>query len=95
MSRDNTITIDLTTVTSSGHLHQILIDKLDFPSWYGRNWDAFWDAITGLVDMPETLILVGWPAFQLRFPRDAYLMKKCLDDMSQQYQKLAAEVKYV
>ena len=94
MCRVDYISIDLNQVRSSEHLHQMLMEQLDFPSWYGRNWDAFWDAITGLVDMPETLEFVGWSNFQVRFPRDAHLLKTCFDRMAQQYKTLAPDVKY-
>lgn len=70
------------------------MNALDFPSWYGCNWNAFWDAITGLVEMPETLVLTGWNAFALRLPEDAKLMNECLDDMKNQYPKWAPNVIY-
>ncbi|MFE9574497.1 barstar family protein [Streptomyces sp. NPDC006692] len=32
---------------------QALEREFDFPYFYGRNWDAFWDAVTGLVEIPD------------------------------------------
>jgi ribonuclease inhibitor len=59
-TREGEVTIDLRDVDSSLELQQRLMASLDFPGWYGKNWNAFWDAITGLVDMPHRLRLVGW-----------------------------------
>ena len=94
MSRARLIEVDLRGVSTVDELHQLLLKNLNFPDWYGCNWDAFWDAITGLVGMPETLHLVGWSGFEARFPCDARIMRKCLEDMSTQYPGLASRVVY-
>ncbi|MBX9625832.1 MAG: barstar family protein [Gemmataceae bacterium] len=92
--RRRLVQIDLTGVTTPQELHLLLLNSLDFPGWYGCNWDAFWDAITGLVEMPRRLRLVGWSGFAARLPDDARLMRGCLDEMSAQYPDRAAEVEY-
>lgn len=51
MSRVQLVEIDLRAITSAEELHSLLMESLNFPGWYGANWDAFWDAITGLVEM--------------------------------------------
>ena len=45
------VIIDLKEIKSSKDLQNILMDKLGFPDFYGKNWNAFWDAITGLAEM--------------------------------------------
>lgn len=92
--RRSSIAVDFTNVDSTFQLHRLLSDALGFPSCYGNNWDAFRDAITGLVEMPEELHLIGWNIFAGRFPHDAQKMKSCLDDMARQFPGLAARVKY-
>jgi ribonuclease inhibitor len=57
--RREVVEIDLSAVTTPGELQLLLMESLDFPGWYGCNWNAFWDAITGLVAMPRRLRLVG------------------------------------
>ena len=88
------VSVDVSEIGSIDHLHEVLFRALEFPGWYGRNWDAFWDAITGLVEMPEQLQLIGWGMFAERFPRDARIMKECLDDMSNELPTLATRVSY-
>lgn len=95
MTRATLIEIDLHSVATANELHQLLMESLDFPGWYGCNWDAFWDAITGLVEMPEVLRLVGWAAFETRMPDEAKLMRECLDEMAAQFPSLAPKVDYL
>ena len=94
MSRLQTVNIDLSEVTSSAELHALLRESLGFPDWYGCNWDAFWDAITGLVQMPAQLKISGWDTLSRRLPGDAKLMQKCLADMKIEYPELASDVEF-
>ncbi len=94
MTRPQLVQIDLSGVMSTDEFHSTLSDALRFPGWYGRNWDAFWDAITGLVEMPVQLKISGWDALCKRLPNDAELMQKCLDDLSLEYPSLAPNVEF-
>jgi len=68
MPRARLVEVDLGSVKSSKELHLLLQEALEFPEWYGGNWDAFWDAITGLVEMPETLRLTAGSSSPTAFP---------------------------
>ncbi|MDP3977289.1 MAG: barstar family protein [Pseudomonas sp.] len=94
MSRAELVEIDLQAVTSAEELHSLLMVSLGFPGWYGCNWDAFWDAITGLVEMPKTLKFLGWQKLSQRLPRDAALLQECLTEMQAEYPQFAPEVVY-
>ena len=95
MNRQTLVTIDLSEINSPRQLHASLAAALAFPSMYGMNWDAFWDAITGLVDMPQQLELRGWQTFAARLPGDAALLQKILARMAQDMPALAAHVHYL
>lgn len=88
------VEIDLAGVKTPEELQSLLARSLDFPDWYGCNWNAFWDAITGLVDMPRQLRLVGWAEFVARLPEDARLLRECLEDAEADLPTLAAQVEY-
>ncbi|PHV22116.1 ribonuclease inhibitor [Janthinobacterium sp. BJB446] len=94
MNRLALVTIDLSDINSPRQLHAALAAALGFPSFYGMNWDAFWDAVTGLVDMPQQLELRGWPAFAARLPHDAAILQRILARMAQEMPDLAAQVHY-
>ncbi|MCU7645930.1 barstar family protein [Pseudomonas piscis] len=87
--------IDLSAVGSSAELHILLRDALGFPAWYGCNWDAFWDAITGLVEMPRQLSFHGGSTLSQRLPDDARLLAQCLERMHAEYPQWAPQVKWL
>ncbi|WP_198345783.1 barstar family protein [Nocardiopsis gilva] len=72
--------IDLGGVADARDLHLLLKQALDFPWFYGKNWDAFWDAITGLVELPAAIRFTGWRHLEAVSPRDARMLRQCLDD---------------
>jgi ribonuclease inhibitor len=74
--------IDLARVASVGELHERLAAAFAFPSYYGANWDAFWDCLRdpGQSSMPAKVVLNGWRDFEGRFPRDAKILKAQIED---------------
>lgn len=89
-----TVEIDLNTVHSVEELHVVFQERFQFPSFYGRNWDAFWDSITGLVELPRRVRLLGWQSFESRFPRDARVMRECFTDYRRGFGERASEIEY-
>jgi RNAse (barnase) inhibitor barstar len=49
------------------------------------NWDAFWDSITGLVEMPDRIVFAGWDELAMRLPADAATLSRLLDDYRLRY----------
>jgi len=93
--RKELVEIDVAEVVEPRELQLLLMRSLDFPGWYGCNWNAFWDAITGLVEMPRRLRIRGWQLLVERLPDDARLMRECLEEMAGTYPEDASEVEYV
>jgi ribonuclease inhibitor len=73
-------------------LHEVLKLALGFPGFYGHNWDAFWDAITGLVEMPQVLELWGWDVLGRKLPSEAYYLLEALLSAVKQFPNFSAEV---
>ncbi len=72
------VVVDVGSVRGECDLHAVLKRDLGFPSFYGMNWDAFWDAITGLVEMPGELRFVHWAELEHRVPQDASALRRQL-----------------
>lgn len=89
------IEVDVTNVNSVQELHERLATALGFPDFYGKNWDAFWDAITGLVAMPHRLIISGWLDLMARWPKDAQIMANCLMDYNEQFPSSRCDVELI
>ncbi|MGI5527099.1 barstar family protein [Streptomyces syringium] len=55
--------------------------ELCFPEFYGMNWDA----ITGLVSIPEHVRFLGWDQLAAGVPRGAAMLRRALDDYQVAY----------
>ncbi|MGH4036029.1 barstar family protein [Actinomycetota bacterium Odt1-20B] len=77
--------IDVSSVGSEEELHAVLQRELGFPGFYGRNWDAFWDAVTGLVQIPGRVRFVGWAALVERLPYGGRMLRLQLDRYRDEY----------
>ncbi|NJP49786.1 ribonuclease inhibitor [Streptomyces sp. SBST2-5] len=89
------LVIDLSAVRDAEELHRLLQRELRFPDFYGRNWNAFWDAITGLVDLPHELTFTGWPEFSAALPEEARRLRALLDDYLSEYGQYLAVPRHV
>lgn len=60
----------------------MLADKLGFPTYYGMNWDAFDECFGGVesAPLPDVLRIAGWHLLSERLPRDAALLRRCIED---------------
>lgn len=85
--------IDMSQVVNNKHLHDLFVEKLHFPKFYGNNWDALWDSITGLVEMPNKLILYNWDQFQTELPKDANTLRELVEDYNAEMNEKQIEIK--
>lgn len=74
--------IDLGNIGSVQELHLKFKTELGFPDFYGMNWDAFKEAINGLVEMPEELILRNWKSMEALLPTDSELLRELIMDFN-------------
>lgn len=51
--------IDFSKVKVLWDIHEQIQIGLKLPAWYGKNLDAFWDSITGIIDIPCTITVLG------------------------------------
>ncbi len=85
--------IDMSQVANNKHLHNLFAEKLQFPKFYENNWDALWDSITGLVEMPNKLILYNWNQFQTELPKDAETLKELVEGYNTETNEKTIEIK--
>lgn len=85
--------IDMYQIVSNKHLHQLFWEKLKFPDFYGENWDALWDSITGLVEMPKKLVLFNWEKFESELPEDAKILRTIVSDFNKEIKGSEIEIK--
>jgi ribonuclease inhibitor len=73
----NSLTIDVASVTSHDALHELLAEAFQFPSYYGRNWDAFDECIRDS-SRASHISIGGLERLRARLPREAELLSQCL-----------------
>ena len=88
----NRMKIDLANIESEGQLHCALARELGFPDFYGENWDAFWDSITGLVELPNEIYFVGTENLQRVLPKAFDQLKKCFQELNDEYPEIMCKV---
>ncbi|EOW6323934.1 barstar family protein [Listeria monocytogenes] len=88
------VTIDLKKVSTKEELQNLLKQELDFPDYYGGNWDAFWDTITGLVELPEKIIFEHWSDLEESIPDEANSLKEMLENFNKKCPMMKTEVEY-
>ena len=71
-------TIDFTNVQSYLELHFIIREALDWPDYYGCNWDAFWDCLTNMVGRPVHIEIIGIDVIERKFDNAAKVMTDTL-----------------
>ena len=66
--------------------------SLRFPNFYGHNWDAFWDVLTGFGCFPRRLILCGTVHLRATVPRAYEQLQTCFADCQREYPDFAPTV---
>lgn len=63
-------TIDFRKVNNYFKAHEIIADELDFPDYYGCNFDALWDCLTDMVGRQININILGMDDFKKLFGTD-------------------------
>lgn len=73
-------TIDFTKVNSYLEMHFVIRQALDWPDYYGCNWDAFWDCLTNMLGRPFHLEIIGLDVVERKFDNAAETMIEMLKE---------------
>ncbi len=60
-------------------IHERIRLAFDFPDWYGKNWDAFWDLLWSECDA-DKVIIKGELSLPKEFDPEIEIMHKVLED---------------
>lgn len=63
-------TIDFTNVNYYLEMHAVIWKSLNFPDYYGCNWDAFWDCLTDMYGDPIHIEIIGLDVIERKFGAD-------------------------
>ena len=76
--------IDFSNMKTHWEIHQIIKEGLDFPDYYGCNWDAFWDCLTDMVGRKIHIQIVGID-----------VLRRGYDDTAEKMLEILQEFKYL
>ena len=76
-------TLDFSKIEHWCEFHQIIKDELDFPNYYGKNWDALWDCLTDMVDVEEPLYIeiLGAEVIEQKWPGTINILVETLKEL--------------
>ena len=86
------IHVDLSHVTSEPDVHEVFASALQFPGFYGRNRDAFWDILCCFDCFPRRLILSGRDHVHRVAPRAIEMLDRAFADCRLQHPDIAPSV---
>ena len=71
-------TIDFTNVNYYLEMHAVIWKALNFPDYYGCNWDAFWDCLSDMYGDSIHIEIIGLDVIERKFDDSADKMVKIL-----------------
>lgn len=82
MYRTPELKIEIKSGMDIGEIHSLLAEALEFPDYYGKNWDAFDECINDdeASNPPVKLIVKGWDHFIREHINDAKLFWSCIEE---------------
>lgn len=79
--------IDLSGIIDLENFHEYISKKLNFPTYYGQNFDAFWDCLTNMEE--NSIIRVeGIADFRKNLPRAYDKLNKCIIHYRDKYDQI-------
>lgn len=57
----NRIIIDFSDCLYLDSIHNEIKEKLNLPDWYGKNLEALWDSLTGIIETPAEIEIIFKP----------------------------------
>ena len=70
--------VDFTNVKYYLEMHAVIWKSLDFPDYYGCNWDAFWDCLSDMRGDPIHIEIIGIEVIERKFVNAAEKMIEIL-----------------
>ena len=86
-------TIDFSAVKYYLDMHKAIQKALDFPDYYGQNWDAFWDCLTDLAGRLVRIEIIGLEVIKQKFAGEEKTLLEILKEFKHyQNDKYANEI---
>ena len=77
--------LDFSKLTDYKEIHPIIQKSLDFPDYYGKNWDAFWDCITDMITDTVHIEIRGIEQLKKIDEKSEKMLMECLKEFKHVY----------
>lgn len=83
--------IDLSGITDSETFHEYVSKKLNFPGYYGQNFDAFWDCLL-YMDSDSHIRVEGLAELRKNLPNVYEKFNICIRDYKKDYGRMKIDL---
>lgn len=83
--------LDLSGIIDLETFHEYVSKKLDFPAYYGQNFDAFWDCLLDMDDK-SYIRVEGLEELRKNLPDGYEKFIKCVTDYRKEYNTMTFEL---
>ncbi len=80
MKKRKEYTIDFRNVKYYLEMHLVIRESLEFPDYYGCNWDAFWDCLKDMDREPLRITILGLDIVEKKFGGTAKMIIETLKE---------------
>ena len=56
MNQQKRFVLDFASCSTVGELYLVIKKEMDLPEWFGNNLSAFWDGLTGMIEVPAVIV---------------------------------------
>lgn len=86
-----TIIIDGNEIISMSEIHDLFVEELDFPEWYGKNLDALYDCLGDMTEEVE-IIFENVPELEENLGISFKKLCRLLEDVSSENDYISVEI---
>lgn len=87
--------IDFKDVKDRYNMFEIISTVMEFPDYFGNNWDAFWDCITDMANLKMQIEVLNFDILKKVSEKDSAIFIELMTDFKNYYNGEWAELKEI
>ena len=87
--------IDFKNVKDRYDMFEIISTVMEFPDYFGNNWDAFWDCITDMANLEIKIDVLNFDVLKKVSEKDSAIFIELMTDFKNYYNGAWAELKEI